>query len=248
MLIINYHYCQPETFHLFSTMAGVHPSLFARQIHALVKGFPLKGDEMASREGELFRVTFDDGTKDFLQFALPELVRWRIRPVLFCSTRPLMEGKVLNVQKIHLLRGRLGWDVFRDKMERVLTTLGFDQTYDDPARLGLDSMYRYDTETIRRFKFLLNVELPYVYLDKALDILFTDEFGDQKKAVDDIYLTVEELKRCQDAGCIIGAHTHSHPILSRLSYEEQYREIQTSVEYLRETFGNGVTEDRKSVV
>lgn len=58
--------------------------------------------------------------------------------------------------------------------------------------------------------------------------------GDQRQAAQAIYMSIDELKRCLDAGLTIGLHTHSHRMLSRLSRKEQYEEIRRPLEFVRE--------------
>ena len=52
-----------------------------------------------------------------------------------------------------------------------------------------------------------------------------------------LYLSADDLRRCQDAGLEIGVHGHSHRVLSRLTEEEQRVELGTCVDYLREVCG-----------
>lgn len=48
---------------------------------------------------------------------------------------------------------------------------------------------------------------------------------------------VEGLKKIADAGMEIGAHTYSHPDFTNMSYEEIYKEVKTSIDFLENELG-----------
>ena len=48
----------------------------------------------------------------------------------------------------------------------------------------------------------------------------------------------DELREMEVAGMDIGGHTVSHPVLSRLTPEAQYRELRTSYERIRQECGH----------
>lgn len=50
--------------------------------------------------------------------------------------------------------------------------------------------------------------------------------------VEDFYVTPEHLKTMNDNGMLIGSHTHSHPVMSKLTRDEQHEEIARSFGYL----------------
>jgi len=98
-------------------------------------------------------------------------------------------------------------------------------------------LYPYDDDATRRFKRLLNFELPYHELDPVLRILFEQFIGTDEEIAPKLYLSASDLRKCQDAGLEIGIHGHSHRVLSRLTEDEQRVELGTCVEALRKTCG-----------
>lgn len=237
--VVNYHYCQPADNGIFSGMKGVRPAEFERQMQVLAAELPpIAVGELEKASGSRSLVTFDDGTKDVFEHAIPVLRKFRTPAVLFCCTRPLLDRKVLHVQQIHLLQSKLGITEFRRKFLGALENLRVSWEPEDPDRLGLGHIYRYDDEQTRSFKFLLNVELPYPHLSQVLDTLFESEFGNQADIVDHIYMSTDDIKRCLDWGLDIGIHTHSHRMLSRLSRSEQEVEIRVPGEFLGNLAGD----------
>ncbi len=53
-----------------------------------------------------------------------------------------------------------------------------------------------------------------------------------------IMMNWEEVRLAAEAGVVIGAHTHSHPVLSHLKPDDQFDEIRTSVDIIKKETGN----------
>ena len=60
-----------------------------------------------------------------------------------------------------------------------------------------------------------------------------DKYFDEDQLFEEVYLKIDELKRINEEGNIIGSHTVTHRVLSRLSYAEQEEEIRQSFEFLK---------------
>lgn len=61
------------------------------------------------------------------------------------------------------------------------------------------------------------------------------------EALSSIMLTWEQIKEMNNHGVSFGAHTHTHPILSRLSIKEAESEIQISKEIIQSRLKSKVT-------
>jgi peptidoglycan/xylan/chitin deacetylase (PgdA/CDA1 family) len=239
-LIVSYHYCHPTNTWLKGTKS-ITPGEFDAQLRMLTQNF------VCTTMGELMNpaadlpetvavVTFDDGFKDVVEYALPLLQRWRVPATVYCCSAPFLERTMLNVHRVHLLQAKLGLERFRQAFEELLASRPpvAIQPSTHPGLLGL---YPYDDEATRRFKRLLNFDLPYHELDPVLRILFEQFIGQDDDIAPRLYLSASDLRQCQDAGLEIGVHGHSHRVLSRLSEDEQRVELGTCVDYLRQTFG-----------
>jgi carbamoyltransferase len=239
-LIVSYHYCHPSDGWLKGTKS-ITPEELDVQLRALTQNF------VCTTVGELMNpfadlpetvavVTFDDGFKDVVEHALPVLQRWRVPATIYCCSAPLLEGVVLNVHRVHLLQAKLGLDRFREEFERVLGSRP-PVALEPSTHPGLLGLYPYDDEATRRFKRLLNFDLPYRELDPVLHTLFERFIGSDAEIAPKLYLSDSDLRRCQDAGLEIGVHGHSHRVLSRLTEDEQRFELGTCVDHLREVCG-----------
>ena len=232
-VFVNYHYCLTPAENPFLARNAVSPQRFAEHMAVLSNA----NRQAEKAETTRFVVTFDDGTRDIFRNAVPLIVRGRIPAILFVCSQPLMQGTLLNVTKNHMLQAKLGLDLFRTSFLESLSRLHGDVEMEEPDPAFLERFYRYDEGAAREFKLLLNVRLPVELVTSVLDGMFEAHFGSQAAAAEQIYMSVDELRQCQQLGIAIGAHTHSHVMLSRLAYAAQVREIQTPIEYFRDQLG-----------
>ncbi|HLG58003.1 MAG TPA: carbamoyltransferase C-terminal domain-containing protein [Vicinamibacterales bacterium] len=239
-LIVSYHYCHPSGGWLKGTKS-ITPEELDAQLRVLTQNF------VCTTIGELMNpaadlpetvavVTFDDGFKDVVEHALPLLERWSVPATVYCCSAPLLENTVLNVHRVHLLQAKLGLDRFREAFEELLASRP-PVAFEPNTHPGLLGLYPYDEEPTRRFKRLLNFDLPYHELDPVLRTLFERFIGQDEEIASKLYLSASDLRQCQDAGLEIGVHGHSHRVLSRLTGEEQRIELGTCVDHLREVCG-----------
>jgi peptidoglycan/xylan/chitin deacetylase (PgdA/CDA1 family) len=243
ILAINYHYCRLPINGKWPGLKGVTPSALEYQLTQaamICTPFHLNAIESPARKvepGKLgFLITFDDGMSEIVNYALPIVNKYSFPSIIFCCAMPYVEGKVLNVQKSHLLQGRWGWDGFRRKFMSALEDDAEGRCRDESPQ-GLDKMYRYDDEATGAFKRLLNVELPYRVVDRILDRMFDQEFGSQSDAVKALYLSLDDIQRCGDKGVSIGLHTYAHRMMSRLSPQDLTEDLDKSLALFRDSLG-----------
>jgi len=241
---INYHFVRAS-----------NPGRFRLRVHERSERFDAQLAQLAERFaflrcGDLFApdgcepgvaITFDDGARDVFEQALPLLRRHAATATAFVCTRPYLEGRLLQIQKVEYLMSELGLEGFRRafyaELERRFPgevereSLAFARGY---------AFYRYDEEPIRRFKLDLNYQLPYAVVEPVLDALFESVFGpgSEADAVRETYMSVDQLKRLADAGVEIGSHAHAHRVLPRLDFVQQKREMETSAGFLKEITGH----------
>ena len=239
-LIVSYHYCHPREGFLKGTKS-ITPEQFDRELRVLKQNFTCTTvGRLVDPESDLPEtvavVTFDDGFKDVVEYALPILKRWEIPATVYCNSAPVAERRLLDVHRVHLLQARLGNEAFRAAFCRAVEEhpgLRIEPT----ENLHLENLYPYDDTATRQFKRLLNFDVPYTTARIILGEIFRNYLGDEREFVEHLYLSADDLRRCQDAGMEIGIHGEQHLTLSRLTEQEQRIEIERAAAYFGQTFG-----------
>ncbi len=168
-------------------------------------------------KGAVF-VTFDDGYKDAYTLALPILKKYRIPAILFVSSDPVIKGEPLWTDELALL--------FKHTRQDTLTTLCGD------VSLSYDLC---DTDLKVIALFDLKKHLKQVPDQQRKLVL--DDVREKLGAVPEALrrgLLVNEAQMCElvENGVALGAHTKTHPILSKVSDSQAEQEIFESRDYL----------------
>jgi peptidoglycan/xylan/chitin deacetylase (PgdA/CDA1 family) len=240
-----YHFLRDAGAGRFPLRAHERPGRFASQLEGLARRFPFcRARDLVDPDcplpGASVLVSFDDGARDVAEFAVPLLRRHGATATFFVCTRPLLEGRLLDVQKIEFLMQALGLDRFRRAFyEELERRCGAEVERGPLDFAGGYRFYRYDDESVRRFKLDLNYQLPYEVVTPVLDAVFAGVFGEgsEREAVRETYMSRDDLRRLVDAGFEIGSHGHAHRVLPRLDFAGQKRELETSIACLREITG-----------
>jgi peptidoglycan/xylan/chitin deacetylase (PgdA/CDA1 family) len=174
-------------------------------------------------------LTFDDGYADNFYQALPILESLNVQALFYISTSKLNSP----------------FEMWWDDLERIfLTALPLPQQ----LKLKIESKeYSFLTNTEEdRIKVYhqLHVLLKYCKVDERDQLVSSlsdwasaDYHGRQSN----LMMTSEEVKNMNSsASAVIGAHTHNHPALSILNYEEQLNEMQQSKAILESIIGKKV--------
>lgn len=240
--IINYHYCHPGNGR-FTGLKGVTPEQFEQQVRTLQRHFKLVPlTEILEPKPGMYEkatavITFDDGLKDLVRFALPVLQRLGVVATFFVSSGPYEDGRLLHVHRVHLLQAKLGIGQFRERFTNEIMAYNGKLQYWEPESSGITNLYPHDTEEVRSFKKDLNYRLPYCVVDEILSRLVTEVLGDEAEIVSEFYLSEDEIERCLESGLELGLHSRRHLVMSRLTRDQQKREVEACLEFCRSRFG-----------
>jgi peptidoglycan/xylan/chitin deacetylase (PgdA/CDA1 family) len=168
-------------------------------------------------------LTFDDGYRDNLLHAAPILARYALRATIFLTTayigsgrRPWFDEVALAFKTTAAIAVEAPWGAWFD--------LG-----DEARRLAaLEIAWRHlkqvpEAEFDRTLKTLLDALAPY---ERFVN-------GSRTRGM----LDWKDVSALTNIGCSVGAHTATHPILSRLSESSARREIQESRDAIRAVTG-----------
>jgi len=236
MKCIMYHYVRPGSEGL-DFFRYLHIDHFRRQLDwfEATSRFVSRGEffEAASKGREIDGVvlTFDDGFEDHYRWVLPELKARGLWGLFFVSTAPYHTGKLLDVHRIHLLLGREGGVAMMEALHPYARDDMFSREHLDEFRRTY-SRQNDDAATLA-FKRAMNYYISYQWRGQILDALMAEVFGDEHPSAGNFYMQPEQLRALDHAGMVIGSHSATHPVFSRLGLVEQEAEIRDSFSFLR---------------
>lgn len=246
MKALMYHYVRPAQPSL-PHFRYLHVDHFEAQLEYVERRFGLmrrEDYEAAITRGDAVDgviLTFDDGFLDHYEYVIPRLLDRGLWGIFYVPTGMYSTEKLLDVHRLHLLLGRLGGneclqllaDIIDDSM---MTDQGVEafrtQTYVSQS----------NDEATLRFKRMLNFYVSYRFRGGVLDALMADllDGGDESQLVSEVYMSEAHIGEAADAGMVIGSHSVSHRVMSKLSVDEQRREIRDSLQFLEGVIGRPV--------
>ncbi len=240
MKAVMYHYVRPfrEELPFFRYL---HLDDFRKQLDFLQKNyrFPSRSEFLASLEcgapAEGIVLTFDDGIKDHIQYVLPELLNRGLWGIFYVPTGMYATRQLLNVHRVHHLTGRYGSTRVLEMLGDFLKPEMFSQAYVDMFGTIPYRRQKNDEATTylkRIFNYYLTDRWQTWVLDQLMAALEKEDELMQK-----YYLEEGEIRALQDDGMIIGSHSVSHHVMSKLDRETQYTEIRASYAFLENVTG-----------
>lgn len=227
LLIINHHRIGDgdDAFGSAGFSAGAEE--LDEQIGWLKRHLPVVGLEEAleaasqKRRGCRVLITFDDGYRDNYDVAFPILRSHGLPAAFFLVTSFAGGGQVPWWDRIVYL---LNTARHRKFLLRYPAAQEIDLDADGGAR------------SLRRVLDL------YKRPDNRDGARFLREFaeasrGDQPPVSERLFLNWDEAREMLRSGMAVGSHTHTHPVLSQLSAEEQRQEMTQSRELLQNALG-----------
>lgn len=206
------------------SLISATPDQFAEQMEFIAAHYtPVSAEEVVtaietgrSLPPRAVLVTVDDGYRDYAEFIFPIAQKYGIRSVLFVPTA-------------YPGRGGFWWDrlygaVINSRGETLSTPLG-------NYRVGTEAERQ---ETLDRLRAYVK-SLPF-----AEGMQFVQTLADAAPASSPSLpdtLDWDELRSLAAQGTTVAAHTHTHPLLTRIPFEEACAEIRTSLETVRREIG-----------
>lgn len=233
---IMYHYIRPFNEEL-PFFRNLHTDDFAKQLDFFEKeyGFVTKEDFLNSFETGIVPkgvlLTFDDGLKCHYEYAFKELKKRNLWGIFYIPTAPYQTNKLLDVHRIHLLLGMYsGNEVYVELMKLVTNDMLNHNLVTEFQELTYN-LQENDDSTLM-VKRILNYYIDYQFREKIIDQLTEKLVPKKLYSIENFYLTVEEINEMNNSDMIIGSHTVTHPVMSKLNVAEQQEEINGSFDFL----------------
>lgn len=188
----------------------------------------LSEKRLGSAKGKVL-LTFDDGMSCHYDYVYKVLTKRNLWGIFYVPTQPYQRDKVLDVHRIHLLCGAYSGIELLSTLKAFLK----EEMIPDVKREDFrkQTYTRQDNyEWISEFKRILNYFVSYDFREHLIDKVAHElnyAFDTSK-----FYVPVEKLIEMQLSGNLIGSHTVSHPVMSKLNIREQNEEIEDSFSFL----------------
>ena len=243
--IIMYHYVRELRYSRFPEVKGLPTDQFREQIGYIKKYYDvISGDELLSvvESGEALPprallLTFDDGYVDHFTQVFPILDRERVPACFFPPAKCILEGKVLDVNKIHFVLASVPnkGDIV-DYIFHMLDEYGAHfQTQDKNYywdKLAVEN--RFDPKEVVFIKRILQRELPEELRQITINSLFQKYVSsDEVSFSKELYMTIDQIMCLSRNGMYIGSHGYDHYWLDTLDQVAQEREIELSLQFLQ---------------
>jgi peptidoglycan/xylan/chitin deacetylase (PgdA/CDA1 family) len=188
----------------------------------------LNDGSMPSVQGKVM-LTFDDALSCHFKYVFPELKSRRLWGIFYVPTSPYTDGRVLDVHRIHLLCGAFQG---RQLLESALSIVSADMISADIPEAFDKMTYsnQVNDDGVSELKRLLNYFVDYKYRSEVLDAI-AEKFDFTFNATT-FYMTPAQIAEMASNNMLIGSHTSSHPVMSRLPLANQSLEVESSFEFL----------------
>lgn len=233
MKIITYHYIRDfnKDYPYFNSL---YKKNFLKQLDYFEKKFGIiENENEIYKKNSKILLTFDDGLKEHL-FAAKELAKRKKIGIFFPLTKNFEKKKeLLNVHKTHLILGRINPKIALEDLKFYLNKFN-KKKVGNLINPKFKKIYKFfkDNKDKDEFKKIINYSNFNNHKSKEYALNNLLKRYNIKIKPKNFYLSKKDIKYISNLGMIVGCHTHSHHLLSNLSYRNQSIEIRKSKKFL----------------
>jgi peptidoglycan/xylan/chitin deacetylase (PgdA/CDA1 family) len=166
-------------------------------------------------------MTFDDGLKEHFNEVTPILTDSGIQGLFFLISGCIQNRSVAAVHMNHFLMAGLDFAKYQELFLGALQNAGFDNSiYEELDATTYQRTYPRDSSEVAQFKYLFNFILDSRLRDRIVKDLFERWVAPEREFSEELYLSWSEAREMQQAGMVIGGHSHTHRPLAKLSGTE----------------------------
>jgi len=243
--IVMYHYVRDLINSRHPNIKGLNIKIFEKQIKNIKKKYNViggndfihaihNGEELPENSALL---TFDDGYVDHFTNVFPILDREGITGCFFPSVKPIVEGSVLDVNKIQFIMANI-------PNENIIIKYIYSEVKDKAEEFNLlmpDEYWKLlakptslDSSGIVFCKLMLQYKLPFKLRTEIIHNLFVKYVtNDEVTFSKELYMSRDQLITMRNHGMYIGSHGYDHMWMDTISAESQEYEIDKSLEFLK---------------
>ena len=238
MKSIMYHYIRNKN-KLFPYYDILEKKDYIKQIKKFSKTGLINSYEELFLDNDKYLPTFDDGIKDHI-YAAEILRKYNAVGLFFIPTSPLKNNEILDVHKTHLIVGKIKGLEALNELEKYLNKNKIKNYYNQKEKVKYGTAYKENNDELYKneFKKIMNYYGNLKLKHKILDYLLKKfEIYIKPK---DYYLNKKEIRYLSSLGMIIGSHSESHTLLSRLTFKKQFEEIKNSKIFLEKIINKNI--------
>jgi len=234
--VVMYHYVRDLPNTPLPRLKGMLTRTFRQQLRAFREHYELATLEtaLAFMQGaytptrDLCLLTFDDGLKEHYTEVTPLLVEHGLQGIFFLITSCVQERHMASVHMNHVLMATLDFAEYQQAFSQRLRTLTSLPSAEPPIDPHVaQRTYRWDTPEVAAFKYLFNFVLAAEVRDQVVRSLFIDYIAPEASFAPSWYVSWDEARGMQDAGMVIGGHSHQHQPLATLSPADLAWDVRT---------------------
>lgn len=245
LTIVMYHYVRDLRHSRYPEIKGLSKDDFEEQIQYIKKHYNvISGPELmdaidqgAPLPPRPLILTFDDGYIDHFTEVFPVLDRENLPGCFFPPAKCILEHEVLDVHKIHFI-------LASTPEMRTLVEYIFKRIDENRTRYNLltSAAYwekvgkpnRFDPAEVVFCKRILQCELPLELRQAITNELFSRYVtSDGTSFSRELYMSHDQIRVLQRHGMYVGSHGYDHFWLNTLSTQQQEREIDQSLMFLK---------------
>jgi Predicted xylanase/chitin deacetylase len=246
LTIVMYHYVRELECSTYPAIKGMPLSKFREQLTYLKRRHqPVTMAEVvhSQQNGDALPhnavlLTFDDGYRDHIDNAFPLLHDLGIQGSFFPPVRPVRDGLLLDVNRIHFILAAMpDHPALVTQINRFVLDWREALGLDDPAQYWNDwgKANRWDSAETIYVKRMLQVALPETARHGLAKQLFSAYVtSDEASFARELYMGMDDLRLMEASGMHIGVHGASHRWLNSLQQSEQANELDESIRFLRQ--------------
>ncbi|HEX2972812.1 MAG TPA: polysaccharide deacetylase family protein [Tepidisphaeraceae bacterium] len=246
LTIVMYHYVRDVERTAFPGIKARSVAAFRGQLDYIRRHYRLVtaaelaqacSDTAATLPSNAALLTFDDGYIDHYSVVAPILADLGLSAVVAPVGKAVLEGKVLDVNKIHFILAAM-----QDRIDQVVAELfALLDRYRDTWGLEANQAYwsrlaqpnRFDPAEIIFLKRMLQRDLPIELRNVLVDSLFRRYVtADEHAFAAELYMNLDQLRELSRAGIGIACHGYDHLWLGTLSQPQQVQQIRRSLDFL----------------
>jgi peptidoglycan/xylan/chitin deacetylase (PgdA/CDA1 family) len=245
LTVVMYHYVRELDKTPYPDIRGLHLRAFKGQLDYMKKYYRfVKLEDIVQAfygkkklpKNSAF-LTFDDGYIDHYQNVFPVLKKNNIQGCFFPVPSTIDQYKMLVANKIHFILASVqNMNKIVDEIFSMISASKKKFDLFDPEqyyeRYALPS--RYDSGEVIFIKRVLQKGLPSVLREKILNELFQKFVKDDESSLaKELYINIDQIKEMKESGMAFGSHGYYHDWLNILSHNDQEKEIEKSLHFLK---------------